>query len=288
MTNPFEQSLHRALESATYTRRGVLKGSLAAGVGALLLSAFGGTALAAPSGITGVLGATTASGPLDSDPDILNYALTLELLEADAYKTALSLNVLTGRALDYFKQFAMHEQMHVDAVTATIKQLGGTPVTKPAAGYNYAGVPRDEAGLVQFFQTVESVGASAYLGAAGAIKNLDVLAAALSIHASEAEHTAALADIVAPGTDLFAPESFATPRTPAQVIEIVTPFFAAPAPSPAPSPSASPTPRPAPSPTPMPTPAPQPTPSPAPMPNLPNTGGGFAAGGGRDLGRLIP
>ncbi len=63
MTNPFEQSLHRALESATYTRRGVLKGSLAAGVGALLLSAFGGTALAAPSGITGVLGATTCVRP---------------------------------------------------------------------------------------------------------------------------------------------------------------------------------------------------------------------------------
>ncbi len=281
MTNPFEQSLHRALESATYTRRGVLKGSLAAGVGALLLSAFGGTASAAPSGLTGALETTTASGPLDSDLDILNYALTLELLEADAYKTALGLNVLTGRALDYFKQFAMHEQLHVDAVTATIKQLGGTPVTKPAAGYNYAGVPRDEAGLVKFFQTVEAVGASAYLGAAGAIKNLDVLAAALSIHASEAEHTAALADIVAPGT-------FATPRTPAQVIAIVTPFFAAPAPSPAPAPSASPTPRPAPSPTPTPTPAPQPTPSPAPMPNLPNTGGGFAAGGGRDLGRLVP
>jgi hypothetical protein len=282
MNNPFEQSLHRALQSTTHTRRGVLKGSLAAGVGALLLSAFGGTALAAPSGSTGVLGATTASGPLDSDLDILNYALTLELLEADAYKTALSLNVLTGRALDYFKQFAMHEQQHVDAVTATIKQLGGTPVTKPAAGYNYAGVPRDEAGLVKFFQTVESVGASAYLGAAGSIKNLDVLAAALSIHASEAEHTAALADIVAPGTDLFAPESFATPRTPDQVVAIVTPFFAAPAASPAPS--AAPTPRPAPSPSP--TPAPQP--SPMPMPGLPSTGGGFAAGGGRDLGRLVP
>lgn len=259
MTNPFEQSLHRALETTIYTRRGVLKGSIAAGVGALMLSAFGGTALAAPSGTARLLNAVAAAGPLDSDLDILNYALTLELLEADAYKTALSLNVLTGRALDYFKQFAMHEQQHVDAVTATIKKLNGTPVTMPATGYNYASVPRDEAGLVQFFQVVESVGASAYLGAAGAIKNLDVLAAALSIHASEAEHTAALADIVAPGTDLFAPESFATPRTPAQVVDIVTPFF-----------------------------TPVAAPAPAPMPGLPNTGGGFAAGSGLDLSRFIP
>ncbi len=64
-------------------------------------------------------------------------------------------------------------------------------------------VPRDEAGLIKFSQTVEAVGASAYLSAADSIKELDVLAA-LSMHASEAEHTAALADIVAPGTDLAA------------------------------------------------------------------------------------
>lgn len=271
MNNPFGQSLLRAIDGTAVTRRDLLKGSLAAGVGALVLSAFGGTVFPQRVG---------AAGPLDSDLEILNYALTLELLEADAYKTALSLNVLTGRALDYFRQFAMHEQEHVDAVTATIKALGGTPVTKPAAGYNYASVPRDEAGLVKFFQMVEAVGASAYLGAAGSVKSLDVLAAALSIHASEAEHTAALADIVAPGTNLFAPESFATPRTPDQVVQIVAPFFAA-----APSPSPSPTPRPSASP--MPTPMPSPSPSPQPMPGLPNTGGGFATGSGDLLNREI-
>jgi hypothetical protein len=265
MNNPFGQSLLRAIDGNTVTRRDLLKGSLAAGVGALFLSAFGGTVFPKQVG---------AAGPLDSDLEILNYALTLELLEADAYKTALSLNVLTGRALDYFKQFAAHEQAHVDAVTATIQKLGGTPVTMPAGGYNYSSVPRDEAGLVKFFQTVEAVGASAYLGAAGSIKNLDVLAAALSIHASEAEHTAALADIVAPGTDLFAPESFATPRTPDQVVQIVAPFFAAaPSPSPTPRPSAQPT--------------PQPTPQPQPMPGMPNTGGGFASGGADLLNREI-
>jgi len=52
-----------------------------------------------------------------------------------------------------------------------------------------------------------------------------VLEAALSIHAVEAEHASALADLVAPGTHLFAPEAFATPRTPDQVMQIVAPFF---------------------------------------------------------------
>ena len=247
MTNAFDQALHRALQGS-YSRRGLIKGSLAAGAGALVLSAFAGTAFAAPAD---VLGTSAATGPLDSDLEILNYALTLELLEADAYAVALSLNVLTGRALGYFRDFAAHEAAHVDAVTATIKQLGGTPVTKPAGGYNYAGVPRGEAALLAFFQVVEAVGASAYLGAAPSVKNLDVLAAALSIHASEAEHTAALADLVAPGTDLFAPESFATPRTPTQVVAIVTPFF-----------------------------------TPATTPGMPNTGGGFAAGYSANLSGL--
>lgn len=283
MTNPFKQSLDQALEG-TYTRRGILKGSIAAGVGALMLSAFGG--VASPARV----GAAVATGPLDSDVEILNYALTLELLEADAYKTALSLNVLTGRALEYFKQFAEHERLHVEAVTATIIKLGGTPVTKPAAGYNYSQVPRDQAGLVKFFQEVEAVGASAYLGAAGSIKNLEVLAAALSIHASEAEHTAALADLVAPGTDLFAPESFATPRTPDQVLAIVNAagFFAAPAPAATPAPA---TPRPATTPAPAATPrpaaTPQPQPSPQPMPGLPNTGDGYGVGGADLINREL-
>ena len=252
MTNAFDQALHRALRG-TYSRRGLIKGSTAGAAGALVLSAFTGTAFAAPASSLASAGAAgLAAGPLDSDLEILNYALTLELLEADAYATALSLNVLTGRALSYFKDFAAHEAAHVDAVTATIKQLGGTPVTKPAGGYNYAGVPRGAAELVAFFQVVEAVGASAYLGAAPSVKNLAVLAAALSIHASEAQHTAALADLVAPGTDLFAPESFATPRTPTQVVAIVTPFF-----------------------------------TPATTPGMPNTGGGWAASAASG-GPLLP
>jgi hypothetical protein len=56
----------------------------------------------------------------------------------------------------------------------------------------------------------------------------------------EAEHASALADLASPGSDLFAPEAFATPRTPDQVMQIVAPFFAAAAPAPAPAPTPAP------------------------------------------------
>jgi hypothetical protein len=201
------------------SRRSLLRGSLAMGAGAVALGALG------TSGGRFVLMNIPSVGAasLDSDLDILNYALTLEYLEADAYKAINDAGMLSGRAATYFKAFGAHEQEHVAAITKTIQALGGTPVAKPA--FDFSGVPTDPAEVVKFFQQVESVGASAYHGAAPSVKNPDVLAAALSIHANEAQHAAALADLVAPGTSLFSPAAFATPRTPDEVLKIVGPWI---------------------------------------------------------------
>jgi hypothetical protein len=240
MTHAIDRFVQQGM-SKQLTRRGLFRGTAAAGAGAALLSVFGGTWGA------GSLSAAAAA-PLDSDIDILNYALTLEYLEAAAYKAINDAGVLSGRAATYFKAFGQHEQDHVDALLATIPKLGGTPVAKP--NFNFSGVPTNATEIVKFFQEVESLGVSAYLGAAPSIKNFDVLEAALAIHAVEAEHAAALADIVAPGTSLFAPSAFETPRTPEQVLAIVAPFLA-------------------------------PT-----TPGMPNTGGGFAAFTGGDSSSL--
>jgi hypothetical protein len=240
MTHAIDRFLQQGM-SKQFSRRGLFKGTAAAGAGAALISVFGGTWTAATA-------SAAAAAPLDSDLDILNYALTLEYLEAAAYKAINDAGVLSGRAATYFKAFGQHEQDHVDALLATIPKLGGTPVASPT--FNFSGVPTSPAEIVTFFQTVESVGVSAYLGAAPSIKNFDVLEAALAIHAVEAEHASALADLVAPGTDLFAPSAFEAPRTPEQVLAIVAPFLA---------------------------------PS---TPGMPNTGGGFAASIGGDRSAL--
>jgi Ferritin-like domain len=241
MTHTIDRFLQQGL-SKQVTRRGLFKGTAAAGAGAALLTVFGGTFGA------GLVGAAAEAAPLDSDIDILNYALTLEYLEAAAYKAINDAGVLSGRAATYFKAFGQHEQDHVNALLATIPKLGGTPVAMPT--FNFSSVPTNAAEIVKFFQQVEEVGVSAYLGAAGSIKNFDVLEAALSIHAVEAEHASALADLVAPGTDLFAPAAFQAARTPDQVLAIVAPFL-----------------------------------TPAQMPGLPSTGSGYAANELTNLGR---
>lgn len=263
MTDTFDGLMARG-RAGRYTRRGLLQRSLVAGTGAVALAALGGALTIQDAAARE---AALARGPLDSDIDILNYALTLELLETAAYKAINDAGILSGRAATYFRAFGANEQAHVNAITATIRQLGGTPVQPPTGGYNLAAVPRDPVGVVAFFQEFESVGASAYLGAGPFIRDPAILEAALAIHAVEAEHAAALADLVAPGTELFAPEAFATARLPDAVMTIVAPFLQAPTaptvPAPTPSPSAPPS---------------------APMPGLPNTGGGGAQAASGDPG----
>ena len=149
--------------------------------------------------------AATPATAKDSDADmkgdikILNYALTLEFLEAGFYKEVIASGLVTdAKVASIAKQFGQTEQEHVDALKATIVKLGGTPVKAPKTNFG----PTLDKGLMAVLETaadVENLGAAAYLGAAGGIKNRDVLAAALAIHSVEARHAAALNQLLGRG-----------------------------------------------------------------------------------------
>jgi rubrerythrin len=130
----------------------------------------------------------TASQFGEGDLGIVNYALTLEYLETAFYNDVAASGLFKGDDLALIKRIGATEQQHVDALTATAKQLGGKPAPEPKAEF-----PLDSAEeVLKLAATVENLGAAAYLGQAANIESPDILAAALSIHSVEGRHAAVL------------------------------------------------------------------------------------------------
>jgi rubrerythrin len=121
------------------------------------------------------------------DVEILNFALTLEYLEADFYRQAAKLS-LKGDYKSLAKDFGDNEQAHVDALAATIEKLGGKPVKSPKFAFGMKG----QGDFEKLAVTLEDTGVSAYNGAAPMIASAEVLAAAGGIVQVEARHAAAL------------------------------------------------------------------------------------------------
>src|SRR3954447_15665023 len=153
------------------------------------------------------------------DLGILGYALTLEYLETQFYADAAKSGKLSGKTLAVAKEFGDEESEHVKALEATIKKLGGKLPAKPKAKFPLA----SEKSILKLASTVENLGANAYLGQAGNIKNKEVLAAALSIHSVEARHAAVLNSVL--GKDITPDGAFAKPATAAEVLAAVKPFL---------------------------------------------------------------
>ena len=115
---------------------------------------------------------------------------------------------------------ASDEQQHVEALTATIKQLGGKPVAEPKFNFDY----NDTAGFLKLAQTFEDTGVSAYNGA-GADDQVERSARPppAAIVQVEARHAAA---IRLQNTEEPAPAAFDRPLDEAQVLKAVEPFIA--------------------------------------------------------------
>ena len=180
------------------SRRSFMTDAATVGGGVLALSALGGTAAA--DGHEGDGG--NGSGSEDvSDIEILNYALGLEHLEYAFYDDFLDSHsedeVENSAVAKYFARPTLrystyqqiqdvrdHEEAHVEALTGTIEDLGGTPVEPADYEFPYETIE----GFVAIADRLEAVGVSAYAGVAPMIDNDEVLKAALSIHSVEAEH----------------------------------------------------------------------------------------------------
>lgn len=153
------------------------------------------------------------------DIGILNYALTLEYLEAAFYKDVVKSGLFKGEELAVLKKFGGEEQQHVEALSGTVKRLGGKPAPMPKAEFPL----KDAKSVAELAGTVENLGAAAYLGQAGNIKSPEVLAAALSIHSVEARHAATLNTLLK--MSITPDGAFGKPADVQTVLKSVEPFI---------------------------------------------------------------
>jgi rubrerythrin len=121
------------------------------------------------------------------DVEILNFALTLEVLEQTFYHEGLrQVSGLSGDVSALAEEIESNEAEHVDALTATIEDLGGKPAEAPELDFGDAF--GDEDSFLELAQTFEDTGVSAYNGAAPQLQSEEVLAAAGSIVQIEGRH----------------------------------------------------------------------------------------------------
>jgi hypothetical protein len=184
-------------------------------------AAVGGGALLGSSALLGMLPSIAsakstgraAASRAASDVDILNYALTLEYLEAAFYAEGVKMSGVTGKELTFAKTVAMDEAQHVAFLKSA---LGAKAVKKPT--FDFKGTTADKTMFLKTASVLEDTGVAAYAGAAPMIANKKTLSAALSVHSVEARHAAWVRTLL--GTNP-APVPFDGAKTMAQVLKAV-------------------------------------------------------------------
>lgn len=171
--------------------------------------------------VMGALPSLASAATPASDVAILNFALTLEYLEAEFYRQAKANNVGSGQddLTNFVNVVAGHEAAHVAFLRGA---LGRKAVAMPK--FDFKDTVTNQAKFQATAQVLEDTGVMAYLGQAGHIKSKKVLAAAGSVLAVEARHASWIRDInggFKGGAPLPAPAAFQAAKTKGQILAAV-------------------------------------------------------------------
>jgi Ferritin-like domain len=181
------------------TRAGFLRRTVGAGAIAL------GAVTVWPS----VAGARADPG----DIVILNFALSLEYLQASFYTEAEQIGALRGALADQARVVGMHERAHVQA----FKELLGSQAIKEPS-FNFHGVTENSDAFRSTAVAFEDLAVAAYKQQAPLLKSKSYLAGALAIHSVEARHAAWIRRLAG---FLPAAHAFDDPLSDAEVVSIV-------------------------------------------------------------------
>ena len=204
-------AIRDSAEAAGFDRAGFLKKGALAGGGLVAGSTLFGTFLASAQA---AISSTHRSKR--NDVAILNYALTLEYLEAAFYKQAVA-NAAYGDSAD-LKKFAEtvagHEAAHVKFLKGALKS---SAIKSPK--FDFGAAVTDKATFAATAQVLEDTGVSAYLGQVGNVLQIPVLKAAATIATVEARHAAWIRFI---NGDTPAPAGFDTAKSEKAILKAVT------------------------------------------------------------------
>ena len=161
----------------------------------------GGALIGGATLLTGFPSIALAGKPSrKQDIQILNYAYTLELLEAAFYNEALKNGALTGEVLATTKIVAKHENTHVKTLRAV---LGKNARKIPK--FDFKNTTSDPGVFLDTAVKLEDTGVKAYSGQATRIFQRAIIKAAVSILTVEARHAAQFRQL---NRQNFAPRAF--------------------------------------------------------------------------------
>jgi rubrerythrin len=120
-----------------------------------------------------------------NDVAILNFALSLEELQAAFYSEVERIGPLRGRLAEQARVVGAHERAHVRAFRDT---LGRRAIRRPR--YDFRGATESAERFRRTAVAFEDLSVAAYKGQAPRIERRDYLVPALAIHAVEARHAA--------------------------------------------------------------------------------------------------
>ena len=188
------QTLHDQLLDQVFQERARLvsrRALLAGGAGLLAGAATIGVIPGGSIGPDSALAQTKS--PFANDIEILNFALTLEHMEATLYRDgagqfAFGFDGFGNDIGAWLAAAGKHENTHVSTLTQVIAGLGGVPVAESVYNFGYS----DAQSFLTTAAALENVGVAAYDGAGRYLKDLGLITAAASIVAVEARHAAYL------------------------------------------------------------------------------------------------
>ena len=189
-----ETTIHTAPASDKGASTAILTGAALLGGAALLSSARPAKAVTPALTFADIPGAT-------GDIKTLNYALSLEALEADLYRQAQARLAALGKtsslSYEYIVEFGKIEIEHRNFLQGALQSAAITAPGQPLANatFDFGINSLDERGVVDLVLNAEALGVRAYLGAIPFFSTATYLQTAAAIQGTEARHTAAIAVI---------------------------------------------------------------------------------------------